>query len=90
MSGIAENYIYDQTNVRLRELAIGYRFSNLDSFGIASANLQLIGRNLFFLMKEAEDIDPENTLGTNIGVQGISSRSLPTTRSIGLNLTLNF
>jgi hypothetical protein len=41
-------------------------------------------------MKEAEDIDPENTLGTNIGVQGISSRSLPTTRSIGLNLTLNF
>lgn len=90
MSGIAENYIYDQTNVRLRELAIGYRFSNLDSFGISSASLQLIGRNLFFLMKDAEDIDPENTLGTNIGVQGISSRSLPTTRSIGLNLTLNF
>ena len=90
MSGIAENYIYDQTNVRLREFAIGYRFSNLENFGIASASLQLIGRNLFFLMKNADDIDPENTLGTRIGVEGINSRSLPTTRSVGLNITLNF
>jgi len=89
MSGIAENYIYDQTNIRLRELAIGYQFSNLESWGIAGASIQLIGRNLFFLTKAADDIDPENTLGTSLGVQGISSRSLPTTRSVGLNLTIN-
>jgi hypothetical protein len=90
MSGIAENYIYDQSNIRLREFSIGYRFTDLQKFGVASANVQLIGRNLFFFRRDAEDIDPENSLGTDIGVQGISSRGLPTTRTIGCNITLNF
>ncbi len=90
VSGIAENYIYDQTNIRLRELAIGYQIPNTKSFGIQSANIQLIGRNLFFLMKEADDIDPESILGTNLNGQGINAYNLPTVRSLGLNLTLNF
>jgi len=89
-SGIAENYVYDQTNIRLRELAIGYRIPNVSSMGIESASLQLIGRNLFFFDRSAEDIDPESMLGNNIGGQGISAGSLPTTRSLGLNLTLKF
>ena len=90
MSGIAENYIYDQDNVRLREFALGYSIPGVESLGLQSANLQLIGRNLFFLSKSAEDIDPEAMLGTNLGGQGFNSFSQPTLRSIGLNLTLNF
>ena len=90
MSGIAENYIYDQDNVRLREFALGYNIPGVESLGLQSANLQLIGRNLFFLSKSAEDIDPEAMLGTNLGGQGFNSFSQPTLRSIGLNLTLNF
>ena len=35
-------------------------------------------------------MDPEAMLGTNIQGQGISSGNLPTTRNIGLNLTLKF
>ena len=90
MSGIAENYIYDQTNIRLREFALSYNISGLERFNMQSATVQLIGRNLFFLAKDAPDIDPESTLGTALGAQGINSRSLPTVRSLGLNLTLNF
>lgn len=89
-SSIAENYIYDQTNIRLREFAVGYQIPNTKSVGIQSANIQLIGRNLFFLMKKAEDIDPESVLGTNIEGQGINAYNLPSVRSLGLNLTLNF
>ena len=89
-SGIAENYIYDQTNVRLRELTIGYNIPNVDAFGIDSASLQLIGRNLFFLYNSADDVDPEQTLGTAIGAQGVNSRNLPALTSVGMNLTLNF
>jgi hypothetical protein len=37
-----------------------------------------------------DNFDPENMLGTNLQGQGISSGSLPTTRSIGMNLTLKF
>ena len=40
--------------------------------------------------KSADDIDPEQMLGTSIGVQGMSHHAMPTLRSIGLNLTLNF
>ena len=40
-------------------------------------------------MKEAEDVDPEASIGTNLNAQGVNSSNLPTARSIGLNLTLN-
>ncbi len=90
MSNISENYLYDQDNVRLRELSIGYRIPGVESIGLDSANLQLVGRNLFFFSKEAEDIDPEVMLGTSLGIQGMSHNQMPTMRSVGLNLTLNF
>ena len=90
MSNISENYLYDQDNVRLRELSIGYRIPGVESIGLESANLQLVGRNLFFFSKEAEDIDPEVMLGTSLGIQGMSHNQMPTIKSIGMNLTLNF
>lgn len=89
-STIAENYIYDADNIRLREFALGYRLNGLDKLGLQSANLQLIGRNLFFLSKDAPDIDPEAMLGTTLGSQGFTHNALPTLRSIGFNVTLNF
>ena len=90
MSNISDNYIYDQDNIRLRELAIGYNIPVGSKFGLSSASVQLVGRNLFFLMNKAEDIDPESMLGTSIGVQGMSHNAVPTLRSIGLNLNLTF
>ena len=90
MSNISGNYIYDQDNIRLREFSIGYNVPNVSSIGLQSASIQLVGRNLFFLSKSADDIDPESMLGTSIGVQGMSHMSMPTLRSLGLNLTLNF
>ena len=90
IADIAEPYVYAQDNVRLRELAIGYSFPDVSALGMESINLQLIGRNLFFINKKAEDIDPEAALGTNLGGQGIALGNLPTLRSIGLNVTLKF
>jgi len=90
LTGISEQYIYDQDNIRLRELSLGYQFQNTQALGIQSANLQLVGRNLFFFSKDAPDVDPEMTLGTAVGAQGINHNNLPSVRSLGLNLTLNF
>ncbi|MDB2418594.1 SusC/RagA family TonB-linked outer membrane protein [Flavobacteriaceae bacterium] len=91
MSNISENYIYDQDNIRLRELALGYSIPlKSNKLGIQSATVQVVGRNLFFLMNKAEDIDPESMLGTSIGVQGLSHNAMPTLRSIGLNLNVTF
>ena len=90
MGEVSSEYIYDQDNVRLRELSIGYNVPGVEKIGLQSANIQLVGRNLFFFSKSADDIDPETMLGTSIGVQGISQFAMPTLRSMGLNLTLNF
>lgn len=83
-----ENYTYDATNIRLREMTLGYTFRNL--FG-AGKNLTaaLIGRNLFFFYKDAP-MDPDISVGTGNGMQGIDIFTLPTSRSFGLNLKLNF
>jgi TonB-linked SusC/RagA family outer membrane protein len=92
MAGIAENYVYDQTNIRLREFALSYRVPNnlTEKIGANSASIGLIGRNLFFFYKKAKDIDPEATLGTGLSGQGISINNVPTIRSLGLNVTLKF
>lgn len=85
---LTSQYVYDATNVRLRELSFGYTFRNL--FG-AGKNLtaSIIGRNLFFFYKDAP-MDPDVAAGTGNGWQGIDMFALPTTRSFGLNLKLNF
>ncbi|GIR10686.1 MAG: hypothetical protein CM15mP22_1060 [Gammaproteobacteria bacterium] len=90
LADIAEPYVYEQDNVRLREIALGYSFGDVSSLGLESLNVQLIGRNLFFFNKKAEDIDPEAMLGTNVAGQGIALGNLPTLRSVGLNVTLKF
>lgn len=90
MSDISENYIYDQDNVRLREFSLGYNIPLSSNSSIKRAYIQLVGRNLFFLSRKAKDIDPEMMLGTSLGIQGINHNMLPTLRSVGMNLTLNF
>lgn len=91
MSNISENYVYDQDNIRLRELALAYNIPlKSNKLGLQNATLQLVGRNLFFFMNKADDIDPEAMLGTSLGVQGLSQNAMPTLRSVGLNLNLTF
>lgn len=83
-----EDYVYDATNVRMREISLGYTFRNL--FG-QSKNLTLafIARNLFFFYKDAP-MDPDVSMGTGNGLQGFDVFNLPTSRSFGLNVKLNF
>ena len=73
-------YIYDATNVRLRELSFGY---------VQGIDVSFVARNLFFFYKDAP-MDPEVSASTNNGWQGFDMFSLPTSRSFGLNLKLNF
>lgn len=83
-----EDYVYDATNVRMREISLGYTFRNL--FGqLKNLTLAFIARNLFFFYKDAP-MDPDVSMGTGNGLQGFDVFNLPTTRSFGLNVKLNF
>lgn len=83
-----EFYVYKGTNVRLREMSLGYTFRNLFGNG-KNLTAALIARNLFFFYKDAP-CDPDVSMGTGNGVQGVDIFNLPSSRNLGLNLKLNF
>jgi hypothetical protein len=80
--------MYDATAVRLRELAIGYKVP-VHVKGISDLRISLIGRNLFFFSKKAP-FDPETSMATSNGLQGIETFSIPSTRSWGASLKIGF
>ncbi|WP_276361666.1 SusC/RagA family TonB-linked outer membrane protein [Daejeonella sp. H1SJ63] len=88
---VKDFYAFSATNLRLREVVLGYKIPNqlVRKTGfIQNARLSLVGRNLFFLKKYAP-YDPEiATAMTNRG--GMEYSSLPTTRNIGLSLNASF
>lgn len=92
ISGIGSEFVFSQTNVRLREFVLSYKVPNriLNNTFIKGADIGLIGRNLFFLYKDVKHVDPEASLGTGNNGQGILSYNLPTARSLGFNVNIKF
>jgi TonB-linked SusC/RagA family outer membrane protein len=86
--GISEYYMYDATNVRLREASIGYLFNVKGGF-LKTLRFSVIGRNLFFITKKAP-FDPDISMATNNGLQGTETFGIPSTRSIGFSLKAGF
>ncbi len=86
--GATAAYVYSATNVRLRELSLGYKFPNKLGL-LKDLQLSFVARNLFFLYNEAP-YDPEISMSTGNNLQGVDIFGVPTTRSYGLNLKVSF
>ncbi|SNR30970.1 SusC/RagA family TonB-linked outer membrane protein [Flavobacterium sp. ov086] len=88
---IAEPFIYDATNIRLRELVFGYSLPKrlLGNSGFTNIDFSLVGRNLFFFVNKAKYFDPEAGAGTG-NLQGIESFNIPSTRDYGVNVKFGF
>ncbi len=96
-----EFFTYDATNVRIREMSLGYDFKFSGANGPKNLRLSLVGRNLLFLYRGSAildipgmperkmNFDPDIQLGAG-NYQGVEYGNLPSTRSIGLNLQLGF
>jgi TonB-linked SusC/RagA family outer membrane protein len=88
---ISEAYIYSSTFVKLREVKLAYNFNKsfAKKLGLDGASITAVGRNLFFIYKDAPNIDPETAFNTG-NAQGLESLTLPTTRNFSLNVNLRF
>ncbi len=84
----ASTYVYNATNFRLRELSFGYTFRDLFGDG-KHLSLSFIGRNLFFIYKDAP-VDPDVSLSSKNGLGGFEMFNLPSSRNFGFNLKVNF
>ncbi|HAH55030.1 MAG TPA: SusC/RagA family TonB-linked outer membrane protein [Flavobacterium sp.] len=88
-AGATGEYVYDATNVSLREVSLGYTFNVKKIPFLQSASLSVIARNLAFISKKAP-FDPNVALSTGQGLQGVDIYGMPSTRSVGLNLNVTF
>lgn len=88
----AEFVIYDASFIKLREVTVGYNFSEkvLRKTPIKTARFSLAGRNLAILHKNTpQGLDPESASTAGNG-QGMENGSLPPNAIYGFNLKLTF
>jgi hypothetical protein len=86
--GALAQYAYSATNVRLREASVGYTLPVTNS-AIKSVRIAVNARNLFFFYLKAP-YDPDTTLSTDNGLQGIDLFGQPSVRSFGFNISAKF
>ena len=91
-SAIGENYVFDQTNIRLRELSLVYNLpaSLIGKTFIKGASLGVTGRNLFFIYRALDNYDPEGSSSASNYSQGVLFYNMPTTRSVGFSVNVKF
>lgn len=90
-AGITEHYVYSATNIRLREVSLSYSLPAylFQGKAVKGCQLSLVGRNLFFFKNNAP-YDPDATLSTGNNLQGVDVFGMPSLRSFGFNLKMNF
>lgn len=85
-SGVLSNYVYDATNVRLREASLSYRFTKpLFRNVLKDLTISVTGRNLWMIYNKAP-FDPQLTSSVGTFYQGIDYFLMPSLRSFGLNI----
>lgn len=92
-SRITAIHVKDGDFIKLRQVALTYQLPSefiQKSRIFKGAALSLTARNLLIIWKKAENIDPEESFGSTVNYYGIEGRNLPPTRSIGVNLKVNF
>ena len=91
VNNIAEQFVEDADYIKFREMSIGFNFPDeiLDRTFLTSANISLIGRNLFYIKRSADNIDPESAY--NVGnSQGLEYFGVPSTKNYGLSINVKF
>ena len=89
---IAEEFVYDASFIKLRELSLTYQFptSLLTKLKyVKGLTISLIGRNLWTIMKHTDNIDPEAAYNNSNG-QGLELNGYPYQRNVGFNVNLKF
>ncbi len=87
VNSVASTSVFDASFVKLREVRLGYNFRKVGS--IKNLKVAFVGRNLALLASEVPHVDPE-TAFSNTNVQGLEFGQLPSARSLGFNISLDF
>lgn len=86
-----EQYLYDASFIKLREVKLTYTLPGkiFTNTFINGASLSLVGRNLAILYKNTPNIDPESAYGSG-NIQGFENGQHPSTRTMGFSVNVQF
>jgi len=89
-----EGNIFDASFIKLREINFSYTLPQSlfkEKSAIKSASIGIEGRNLWLIKSHVPHVDPElNFFGAGSIGEGVEFNSVPSAKSIGLNLRLSF
>lgn len=91
--GKTELSTFDGSFVKLREVSLSYSFDKvgfLNKMGVKDLSLSLVGRNLWIIHKNIPDLDPEVSQSAGNTSVGAETNAIPSTRSYGFNIRINF
>jgi TonB-linked SusC/RagA family outer membrane protein len=86
-NNVSSLFIQNASFIKFRQLTFGYNFpASMFHNAIKGINVSLVGRNLFYIMKKTDNIDPESDYSYN--AQGLELGGVPPSRTYGLNLSV--
>ncbi|MCF0053730.1 SusC/RagA family TonB-linked outer membrane protein [Dyadobacter sp. LJ53] len=86
-----ENTIFDASYVKLREVKLTYMISGkvFNKLPFRDIAVSIVGRNLALLKSNLPHIDPETSYYNDGNLQGIENGQIPTTKTMGFNISFN-
>ncbi len=96
VAGIDEEFIYDASYMKLKELSLGYTFSQellgkMANNPIRSLRLSFVGRNLLYFYKNTPGTIPDASAYSSAYVaQAFDFSPVPSTRTYGFSLNVGF
>lgn len=90
--GLGEEFTYDATNIRLRNITLGYNFDKklLVKTPFQRVRLSATCNNVWMIHSKLDGIDPESVTATNTNASGFEANGAPTSRTFVFNLTVGF
>jgi TonB-linked SusC/RagA family outer membrane protein len=86
-NNVSSLFVQDASFIKFRQITFGYSFpAKMFNNVIKGATLSLVGRNLFYIHKKTDNIDPEADYSLNAA--GMELGGVPPTRTYGLNLSV--
>lgn len=91
-AGISEAFLYDATNIRLRNISLNYSFPAfmLKNTPFQQIKLGVSVNNVWMITSHLNGIDPESVYATSTNASGLENSSAPTSRAYLFNVTLAF
>ncbi|MEN9918196.1 MAG: hypothetical protein RL662_632 [Bacteroidota bacterium] len=91
-NGWNDGMVYDNSYIKFREITLGYRIpANIArSLKMGAIKVSVYARNLFYIWKSLDNIDPEAAIGSKWFTQGIDASASPASKTLGFSVSANF